>query len=588
MFDAERPNRVVTGFSLVGMLVLLAFGYENWVKGMEQVGLIEIGMSVVLAINLALGRLHKRVMIVAYVANIVVLGMLIIMYMTGGIGGSTGVYWYFIFPVIAFYLLDKAGAYILIAGLFMATGGLAFAAELGLVSVAYSVVDTRQLLVSLAIETLLMGLYQKASGDYEREFEAQQARLNSTNIELQKVAELSRASQAELEVKNAEMSKGKLAMLNLLEDAKSLEKQLKEEKASVEKTVRERTSELTAVIDSINRGLVVVNTEREIVLRNKIVQSVIGRQNDCSYAELVSFLGETVGLEKMVTDCFAQKKDFVTEPKLYGAKYLVVHVVPVVINEVVDSVAVFIKDTTEATAMARSRDEFFSIASHELRTPLTAIRGNAGMILDNYSDKLPDKDIVEMLNDIHEGSERLITIVNDFLNVSRLEMGKIEYKIESLKLESVVADVIKEFEVTGSRQKVQIEVKQPVEPLPEVSGDSDRIKQVLINLIGNGLKFTHDGSITVALVQKESGVVVEVSDTGEGIPKELQGLLFHKFQQAGSSLYTRDTSKGTGLGLYISKLMMEGMGGKIWLERSELGKGSTFAFSLPIAKKAQM
>lgn len=392
----------------------------------------------------------------------------------------------------------------------------------------------------------------------------------------------------ELVRQNSQLEEGKVAMVNLLEDAKNLEEQLKQEKEGVEKQVIERTRELSqeraellAVINSISRGLLVVDKGWQAILQNKEMGEIMQVNGKVDYLTVAAFLKPVLDLDKMVAEVFGQKKEVRAEPKLMGARYIDVHTVPVMHETVVGAVAIFIKDVTEETAVQRSRDEFFSIASHELRTPLTAIRGNTEMILDNYKDKITDKEVLEMLTDVHEGSVRLIEIVNDFLNVSRLEMGKMEFKQEAIDLVEVASGVVKEFEVTGSRQKVEIIVEAP-ESLPKARGDSDRIKQVLINLIGNGLKFTKDGSIRIEFVPQKEMIQINVVDTGEGIPKELQGLLFHKFQQAGSSLYTRDTSKGTGLGLYISKLMVEGMGGKIWLEKSEVGKGSTFAICLPI------
>ncbi len=411
----------------------------------------------------------------------------------------------------------------------------------------------------------------------------------------EKTLELSKKL-VEMNTLNTTLSENKSAMVNLLEDAKSLEEQLKTEKEGVEKKVEDRTrqlseerAELLAVINAIARGLMVVDKNWKVILENETLGKIMGKNGACGQlTDLVEYLSSAFDLNKIVAETFSKQNDVMAGPELIGNRYLHLHVVPVMHAEVVGAVAIFVKDVTEATVMQRSRDEFFSIASHELRTPLTAIRGNAEMILDNYKDKIPDKDVTEMLGDIHEGSIRLIAIVNDFLNVSRLEMGKMEFKLVATDLKVVAQEVIKEFEVTGSQQKVKIELLERAEQVPPAKADSDRVKQVMINLIGNGLKFTTAGTITLDVVNDGDMVKVSVSDSGSGIPKEQQGLLFHKFQQAGSSLYTRDTSKGTGLGLYISKLMIEGMEGKIWLDKSEVGKGTTFAFSLPIFDAQQV
>ena len=205
------------------------------------------------------------------------------------------------------------------------------------------------------------------------------------------------------------------------------------------------------------------------------------------------------------------------------------------------------------------------------------------MILEYYSKAVEDPELKAMIDDIHESSIRLINIVNDFLNVSRLEQGKMDFDKKEFKIDELISEVIAEYKTTGSQKNLSIEYIDTLLP-PPVMADSDKTRQILTNLIGNALKFTNEGGIKIATMVSGKFVNVSVSDTGRGIPLKQQGLLFRRFQQAGENLFTRDTVGGTGLGLYISRLMIEGMGGKIWVEKSEEGKGSTFSFSLPIVK----
>jgi signal transduction histidine kinase len=167
--------------------------------------------------------------------------------------------------------------------------------------------------------------------------------------------------------------------------------------------------------------------------------------------------------------------------------------------------------------------------------------------------------------------------------MSRLEQNKMPFKVK----ECSIGDVIKAaaHDVSGSLEKkaVKIKIEGDLDELPAVLVDADRLKQVLDNLLDNAANFTKKGSIVIRPILVGKTVKVHVSDTGRGMPIEARKFLFHKFQQAGPSLLTRDTVRGTGLGLYISKLIMEGMGGKITLESSEPGKGSTFSFTVPAA-----
>jgi CheY-like chemotaxis protein len=251
---------------------------------------------------------------------------------------------------------------------------------------------------------------------------------------------------------------------------------------------------------------------------------------------------------------------------------------------------ILLADITDAKVAERSKDEFFSIASHELRTPLTAIKGNASMILDYYKDKLKDPSLREMVEDVHTSSVRLIEIVNDFLDTSRLEQGKIQFKFQSFALDKVIEQVSYEMGAVLKQKDLKLTVDKAslnLGELPLIFADPDRTKQVIYNLVGNAAKFTEKGGITIRAHKEGPNMRVLVTDTGRGIPLEGQRLLFRKFQQAGSSLLTRDTTRGTGLGLYISKLLVEGMGGKIGLEDSEPGRGTTFFFTLPLAAKGK-
>lgn len=253
----------------------------------------------------------------------------------------------------------------------------------------------------------------------------------------------------------------------------------------------------------------------------------------------------------------------------------------------VDYVIAVVHDITEEKIIERSKDEFFSIASHELRTPLTAIRGNSALIEEYFSEKIQDPQLKEMIHDIHSSTERLIDIVNDFLNTSRLEQGRMKFDIQVFNMCDVIHEVIQEYQKHAQAKGLFLRADDSIALNKEVrlvKADKNKTKEVLINLIGNAFKFTEKGGVTMAARIGPTTATITVSDTGRGITEEGKQLLFRKFQQTGDSLYTRDTTKGTGLGLYISKMLAEGMGGKIRLENSTAGQGSIFSFDLPLAK----
>ncbi len=253
----------------------------------------------------------------------------------------------------------------------------------------------------------------------------------------------------------------------------------------------------------------------------------------------------------------------------------------------VNFVIVVTKDITEEIILDRSKDEFFSIASHELRTPLTAIRGNTSLIQEYFGEKINDPELKEMIQDIHQSSVQLIGIVNDFLNVSRLEQGKMKFEKQAFDVQEVVKSVLFEYEKSANERGLFLECNTKSLPQGQstmVVADPTKTKEVLVNLVGNGLKYTERGGVVLSCAVVDGYIRLRIADTGRGITSDGKKLLFHKFQQTGNNLYTRDTTKSTGLGLYISKMIAEGMGGRVFLEYSEPGKGSVFSLDLPLVK----
>jgi len=356
-------------------------------------------------------------------------------------------------------------------------------------------------------------------------------------------------------------------------------------KAGLDALAKEE-AKLSSSIDSLTLGFIMTDTQGQILILNPAATKVLGVGKEIkNLSQIDDKLGETCDLQGLSERCHRERAPVHIPDLAYGQKFLSFFIAPILTKEHYEDIGtvILVEDISERKVMERSRDEFFSIASHELRTPLTTIRGNASLIKQYYADKITDTQVIDMIVDIHESAVRLIGIVNDFLNMSRLELGKIVFAKEKFDITALVGEVVKELTTPLKEKNLSIASKRPTFPLPHVVADRNRVKEVLINLIGNSVKFTTVGGITITAHVQEPMVKIEVTDTGRGIPLANQNLLFRKFQQAGTSLMTRDTMKGTGLGLYISKLMIEGMGGTIQLEKSEEGKGTTFSLTLPIA-----
>lgn len=231
------------------------------------------------------------------------------------------------------------------------------------------------------------------------------------------------------------------------------------------------------------------------------------------------------------------------------------------------------------------KDEFISLASHELRTPMTAVKSYLWMVLQGEGGKISEKQ-ASYLNRAYKSTDHLIALVSDMLNASRIESGRITLNIIKSNLEQIVDDVIAELIPRATELDIEISaIPNPL--LPPVLADHDKIKEVLINLVGNALKFTpKKGKIKISFIEKDGMVETSVSDSGVGIKKEDMPKLFQKFSMVGDSIQRAQNTQGTGLGLYISKSIVELHGGKIWVKSEGVGKGTTFTFSLKIAKRS--
>lgn len=228
----------------------------------------------------------------------------------------------------------------------------------------------------------------------------------------------------------------------------------------------------------------------------------------------------------------------------------------------------------------KQKDEFVNVAAHELRAPMTAIKGYLSMIMEGDAGDVPDE-MSNYLSEVVNGNERLIRLVNNMLNVSRIEEGRMVFSMGDVNLNDVVRSVVKEYQGQAQEKNIQLSLATSEEARYTVTVDQDRIYEVVSNLISNAVKYTDAGSVSVKVtLQQNQYVRVEVIDTGPGMTQDELGKLFHKFYRAESNV---GKQIGTGLGLYISKLLVEKFGGKIGVV-SEKGKGSNFWFELPLKK----
>lgn len=229
----------------------------------------------------------------------------------------------------------------------------------------------------------------------------------------------------------------------------------------------------------------------------------------------------------------------------------------------------------ERKKIENMKNEFISTVSHELRTPLTSIKGSLGLIVSGVTGKMSDS-ISEMVNIAYNNSDRLVRLINDILDIEKIEVGKMEFKMEELELAPLMDRIVAENQGFAKEYNVSLKLNN-FAPNAKIRGDSDRVTQAITNLISNAAKFSPDsGIVEIDVTSRETGHHIAISDKGPGISEDFQTKIFGKFAQADSA----SGQGGTGLGLNISKAIVEQHSGHIGFE-TELGVGTTFFIDLP-------
>jgi len=229
------------------------------------------------------------------------------------------------------------------------------------------------------------------------------------------------------------------------------------------------------------------------------------------------------------------------------------------------------------------KDLFFSTTSHDLRTPLTIIKGYSDFLLSEKFGKINMKQN-DFLKRVQKNVDSMLSLVNSILDMSKLEANRMDFDLQEIELLPFVQEIIKDFEVKCAEKSIKLSFENIEKLKPKIKTDADKLKRVIVNLLGNAFKFTLDkGSITLRIKccdNNSSFIHFEVEDTGVGIPEEALKTIFEKFKQVKNS-QQQQGEDSTGLGLSIVKKIIEKLGGKIWV-KSEINKGSNFIFTIPV------
>lgn len=392
----------------------------------------------------------------------------------------------------------------------------------------------------------------------------------------------------ELESKNKEIAESRLALMNILEETDEAWKNAEEEKEKTASIISNFTDGLL-VFDK-NDCLDMGNPKAEKFLKIDL-QKLIGKHlkdldgNDL-IRSIVQVLLKNEAFQKEKKSAAKVKVAHREEVKTGDGQTLEVSAVPIIAGKTSIGTLVSLHDITREKMIEAMKSEFVSIAAHQLRTPLSGIKWTIKMLIDGDLGEL-NKDQKEMLEKTYDSNERMIHLVNDLLNVSRIEEGRYVHRPEMIGISKIVEPLAESYKMEAERKKIKLHLAITKKKNLNVAADVEKITLVVQNLLENALKYTpRGGEITFSVKHKakENKIEVSVKDSGVGIPKDQQGRLFTKFFRAANVL--RMEVEGSGLGLFICKNIVEAHGGEIWFE-SEENKGSTFYFTLPVVTERE-
>ena len=340
-------------------------------------------------------------------------------------------------------------------------------------------------------------------------------------------------------------------------------------------------SKTVSLVESLKDGVIMFNKNEDLVLMNPAFARCTGfSQKFFNMSDLYRLIAGH-DLRKMVRKALdrgdlSQIKEVALVDRFYE-----VLITPVKDNkgQIVGGAIIF-HDNTYLREIDQMKSEFVSVASHQLRTPLTAIKLFTEMMLDNAVGKIKPEQ-ADYLHNIYQSTERMVQLVNDLLSLSRLESGRLRIDPKPTDITGFVQNIIDEIKPVAKVKQVALKF-QAEKDLPDTALDINLMRQVIHNLITNAVRYSTGrpkAAVKIDITRQKENYIIKITDNGIGIPEAVQSRIYEKFFRADNAVKT-DT-EGTGLGLYVSKMIVESSGGRIWFESKE-GKGTTFCVSLPL------
>jgi len=346
------------------------------------------------------------------------------------------------------------------------------------------------------------------------------------------------------------------------------------EKLNVKKLLMEKEKS-EAVVNNLSSPLIVTDKDHKIVLINETAKELFSLREDVLGTHFLEVIKAEEIFEYIKNPEAKEEKTFLLKKNDKKRHYRISTKQVIDEDEEYQFTVTLLEDITRLKEIDNMKSEFVSTVSHEFRTPLTSMNMGLSMVINEDTGELNEEQ-KELLEAAYEDVERLTELVNDLLDLSKIESGKIEMEFDKVDVNDIIEKTLNPFHKQAEEKELELKFKQSEDNVFAYA-DPSKISWVISNLVGNALRYADEGKIEVDAEIKGRRVLVSVADNGPGIPKEYQSKIFEKFVRAGSD---KEEKSGTGLGLAIAKEIITAHNGRIWVE-SEEGEGSTFSFYIP-------
>ena len=346
-------------------------------------------------------------------------------------------------------------------------------------------------------------------------------------------------------------------------------------------TVRQERKRIAAIVANFADGLILIE-KNKLVLLNRKARELLGVCQKDVAGQTLGRLKKKSVLFKTLIELLQRKGPKLKKLELSWGQDLVVEVstTPILGRGKQTGIIVTLHDVTREKVIERMKTEFVSIAAHQLRTPLSVIKWILKMFLEGDLGKLNSLQR-EFLDKAYHSNERMIRLINDLLNVARIEEGRFLHKISKEDIIRLITRRVEMAKVLARQKGLQLVLKKPKKKVPQITMDVEKISLAVQNLLDNAIHYSKKGRITVSIgyLSRKKEIIFSIKDPGIGIPKDQEKRVFSKFFRGANAV--KEETEGTGLGLFIAKNIIEAHKGRIWFESKE-NKGTAFYFVLPL------